>query len=209
MSGGPPFTVKLIKKSEIDKLAREFGVNKMEKVLHQVHIESRNWLQKRAVKNLYDSVAAHGRPQEPVFNRSVGLHGQPTTGLRKAILKESNHKIGRGFVDFMVDSEIRIDAPYYHVQEVGSGKMVGREVPIGFRGQGGAKIRAGEGRQGLDGALRGGGKLRIKHGIRGYHYIEKTVDQFNHGKVFQDYLDTALAPLRTSVPGVEIKVNKV
>lgn len=202
------WNIKLQKRSEIDNLAREFGKARMERILKGVHEQSRTWLQERAVKNLYTAVEAHGRPQNPTFNRSVSLRSTPNVGLRKAILKQSNSRIGRGYVDFMVDARVSKDAPYYHVQEVGSNKMVDRWAPLGFRDAGGLKIKAGEARQGRDGALRGGGKLRIKHGIRGYHYIETTVAEFNKGKVFQDYLDEALKPMRAAVPGVQLTVKK-
>lgn len=202
------WNVKLLKRSEIDNYAREFGKARTERILKGVHEQSRTWLQERAVKNLYTAVEAHGRPQNPTFNRSVSLRSKPNVGLRKAILKQSNHRIGRGYVDFMIDARIVKDAPYYHVQEIGSEKMVGRWAPIGFRDAGGLKIKASDASQGRDGALRGGGKLRIKHGVRGYHYIKTTVAEFNKEKVFQNYLDEALKPLRTAAPGVQITVKR-
>lgn len=197
----------LRKITDIDLIARRLSRKAIDDVMLKVHRQSRDWLQQNAVKNLNESIAAHGRPQ--YANRKLGdrMSSQPILGLRKTINLNKSHVVTSRSVDFMVDDLVRKNAPQYYILEEGYSGFIGKEAPIGFR-SGGKNRRANQGRYPNDAALRGQGKVTITRGIKGYHYVAKTVDQFLDQEIFEDLVEKATLQLRLENPGLRIDVKR-
>jgi hypothetical protein len=196
-----PWTIRLLPNQQIKKLAESFTRSKIDAIIKNVNEQSLTWLQENATKNLYEAVAAHGRDQSG--NRTFTRNSQPTEGLRKVIADRNSHRVSASEVEFMVNDLVYEKAPYYRILNDGYEGFVGKEAPIGFS-RGGKSVRPAQSGYPNDAALRGKGKVIIERGITGYHYFEKTRNQFLNDGILVGYLDRAFEPIRVLNPGIKI-----